>query len=135
MVGAKKKSANKPVKRTQAAAAAGKAATKRVPAKLADPAPTVEPSPEVATLGASEKLVRDSFTMPTSEYEQIAALKARLIAQAHVIKKSELLRAGIAALVSMSDRSLIAAVEKVQRLKTGRPTTKKAPGGKPKKKS
>lgn len=67
------------------------------------------------------KLVRDSFTMPEGEYEQIAALKKRLLAQGMVSKKSELLRAGVAMLVGLTDSALVAAMQKVEVIKTGRP--------------
>ncbi len=64
------------------------------------------------------KLVRDSFTMPEDEYRQIAALKKRMAG----VKKSELLRAGIALLASLNDAQLTATLAKVVRIKTGRPS-------------
>lgn len=67
------------------------------------------------------KLVRDSFTMPKDEYAQIDALKQRAAAQARVVKKSEILRAGIAALAQLSDAELLLALGAVPSLKTGRP--------------
>ena len=67
------------------------------------------------------KLVRDSFTMPDNEYAQIAVLKKRLANADAPAKKSELLRAGIALLASMSETDLLAAVDRVPRIKTGRP--------------
>ena len=60
--------------------------------------------------GGKIKLVRDSFTMPKDEYAQIDALKLRAAAQARVVKKSEILRAGIAALAGLSDAALLAAL-------------------------
>ena len=45
------------------------------------------------------KLVRDSFTIPKNEYAAIDALKARAIALGTSVKKSELLRAGLMALL------------------------------------
>jgi hypothetical protein len=67
------------------------------------------------------KLVRDSFTIPKEEYEVLATLKQRCVALARPSKKSELLRAGIKALAAMSDKSLLAAVQAVPSIKTGRP--------------
>ena len=67
------------------------------------------------------KLVRDSFTIPKEEYEVLAALKQRCVALTHPSKKSELLRAGIKALAAMSDKGLLAAVQAVPSIKTGRP--------------
>jgi hypothetical protein len=68
------------------------------------------------------KLVRDSFTFPETDYAQLAALKQRALSAGHEIKKSELLRAGLAALVAMSDTSLLKALAAVERIKTGRPS-------------
>lgn len=67
------------------------------------------------------KLVRDSFTMPELEYTQLEALKRRALGLAHHAKKSELLRAGVAALAAMDDVTLLAALQAVPPLKTGRP--------------
>lgn len=67
------------------------------------------------------KLVRDSFTMPESEYAQLAALKKRLQAGGVAVKKSELLRAGVALLAALKDADLAAAAGKVEKIKTGRP--------------
>lgn len=67
------------------------------------------------------KLVRDSFTMPEAEYAQLAVLKRRALGLAHHAKKSELLRAGIAALVALDDAALLQALQAVPPLKTGRP--------------
>lgn len=70
---------------------------------------------------ANAKLVRDSFTIPKPEYENLADLKRRALALGIATKKSELLRAGIAAMNGMSDRAFVAAVKAVPSLKTGRP--------------
>jgi hypothetical protein len=70
---------------------------------------------------AKLKLVRDSFTMPEAEYAQLAVLKHRALGLAHHAKKSELLRAGIAALVALDDAALLLALQAVPPLKTGRP--------------
>ena len=67
------------------------------------------------------KLVRDSYAMPEVEYAQIAELKKRLLAQGTAVKKSELLRGGIAALAALSDAELKAVMERVEHIKTGRP--------------
>lgn len=67
------------------------------------------------------KLVRDSYAMPEVEYAQIAELKKRLLAQGTAVKKSELLRGGIAALAALSDAELKVAMARVERIKTGRP--------------
>ena len=56
-----------------------------------------------------EKVVRDSFRMPRSDYEKIAALKQKCADNGISVKKSELFRAGILLLASASDIQLAAA--------------------------
>lgn len=68
-----------------------------------------------------QKLVRDSFTIPKSEYAVLAELKQRAAQLVRPIKKSELLRAGIMALSTMTDRSFLSALDAVPSLKAGRP--------------
>jgi hypothetical protein len=67
------------------------------------------------------KLVRDSFTIPKSEYSVLEGLKVRAANLTRPVKKSELLRAGIAVLSAMSDKAFLAALDGVPSLKTGRP--------------
>ena len=67
------------------------------------------------------KLVRDSYAMPDNEYAQIGVLKKRLSGLGSDVKKSELLRGGIAVLAALSDAELKAAMGRVERIKTGRP--------------
>jgi hypothetical protein len=64
--------------------------------------------------------------MPKIEYEAIATLKARLVRLSRPTRKGELIRAGIAALASMSDAELLLAVERIPSLKTGRPKKSKS---------
>jgi hypothetical protein len=68
------------------------------------------------------KLVRDSFTIPKSEYLALDDLKLRAADLKHPIKKGELLRAGIKALASMTNAQLLIALQAVPTLKTGRPS-------------
>lgn len=67
------------------------------------------------------KVVRDSFTMPETDYEQLKQLKKDCLSRGVNIKKGELLRAGIMALSAMPGDELLALLEKVERVKTGRP--------------
>lgn len=67
------------------------------------------------------KLVRDSYAMPDNEYAQIGVLKKRLASLGSEVKKSELLRGGIAALAALSDAELKAVLGRIERIKTGRP--------------
>jgi hypothetical protein len=66
------------------------------------------------------KLVRDSFTLPDGEYEQIAALKKRCLDAGVPAKKRDILRAAVANLAKLSDSSLVAAVRRLEAIKAGR---------------
>jgi hypothetical protein len=68
-----------------------------------------------------QKLVRDSFTIPRAEYAVLESLKARAANLKRPAKKSELLRAGVAALQRMSDQAFLSVLKDVPSLKTGRP--------------
>lgn len=88
------------------------AVPKAVAAKPAD-------APKVEKLKI--KLVRDSFTMPAEDWALIAQLKERALVFKRPAKKSELLRAGLQALVALPDAQLKAALERLLPLKPGRP--------------
>jgi hypothetical protein len=72
-----------------------------------------------------QKVVRDSFTMPRSDYEKIAVLKQRCLDAGVSVKKSELVRAGLLLLESVSTQRLVATVLAVEIVKTGRPPKSK----------
>ena len=77
------------------------------------------PSP---TLPEEETRVkRDSFTMPMVDYELIAALQKKCLKAQVRANKSEILRAGLAALMAMSEEELARVVEDLPKVKTGRP--------------
>ena len=87
------------------------------PAVSAPAAPKAKPAKEKKV-----KVVRDSFTIPKSEFTQIADMKKRALALGVDIKKSELIRAGLQAIYAMSDASFKKALSAVPALKTGRPS-------------
>jgi len=70
---------------------------------------------------ATVLVIRDSFTMPAADYELINTLKKRCLRLGIAIKKSELLRAGLATLQRLSDPGLAQVVAAVENVKTGRP--------------
>ena len=115
--------------------AASKVAVKPTPAvakvavkvvgKVAAKAAPEAPSKAVAAKAPKIKLVRDSFTIPSDEYALLGELKQRSLAHAHPVKKSELLRAGIKLLATLSDTALLRALKNVPVIKTGRPKAKK----------
>ncbi|TSA07685.1 MAG: hypothetical protein D4R79_16615 [Comamonadaceae bacterium] len=86
------------------------AATKAVKPKAAKPVKEKKP-----------KLVRDSFTIPKAEYSLLDELKQRAGKLASPVKKSELLRAGIKALATMTDSAFLIALKAVPAIRTGRP--------------
>ena len=99
------------------------AARKRAPAAKA--VEVAAPSAEKEPKAKKPKLVRDSFTFPKDEYVAIEALKLRAAQLSHPAKKSEVLRAGLKALVNMSDTALRSALQAVPAIKTGRPKSEK----------
>lgn len=108
----------KPVARTAAtrkSPPAKKAANKPEPL-VAKPAKASKP-----VKAKKAKLVRDSFTMPESEYAQIAELKKRCLVAGVSAKKSEILRAAVANLAKLSDASVVSALRRLEVIKTGRP--------------
>lgn len=83
------------------------------------------PKVEKAEKPKKVKVVRDSFTIPKPEFEQIDTLKKRSLSMGISVKKSELLRAGLLVLRAMSDAAFKSAVATVPVLKTGRPEAEK----------
>lgn len=67
------------------------------------------------------KVIRDSFTMPVSDHELITTIKKRCMSAGIDTNKSEILRAGLAALDGMNDKELSALFEGLTKVKTGRP--------------
>ncbi len=120
---------SRPVKARPAPTAARRSAAKPAPGKV--PARKVAQArvrkveePAAAPAGAriaKVKLVRDSFSIPRSEYQVLQDLKERLVGLARPAKKSEVLRAGIALLATLDDAALLSAVAVVPSIKTGRP--------------
>lgn len=114
-----------PAKKATAAKAAKapKSAAKPVP-KAASKAVVKKPAVKTVEKPADKsrlKLVRDGFTMPQLDFDLIAVLKKRAITLHRPAKKSELLRAGLHALHTLPDESLLAALEGLVQLKLGRP--------------
>ncbi|MFO1337976.1 MAG: hypothetical protein U1F53_07020 [Burkholderiaceae bacterium] len=87
----------------------------------ANAAPADDDTPTDPAELAKAKLVRDSFTIPKAEYAALNELKQRATRLTQPAKKSEILRAGIALLKSLSDKAFLDALAAVPNLKTGRP--------------
>lgn len=81
----------------------------------------VKPEKKHKKKSEEEKVVRDSFTMPQSDYALIAELKEKALAGGVHVKKSELLRAGLRLLAKSTAPQLKRAVAGLEKIKTGRP--------------
>ncbi|MBV6323113.1 hypothetical protein [Duganella violaceipulchra] len=144
------KAAAKPAAAKVAPKAAAKAAPKAVPKAAAKPAPkaaakpaakaapkaAAKPAPKAAPKAAAakpapvdaakdktrkEKLVRDSFTMPEQEYAVLGQVKKACLKAGFEIKKSELLRIGVALISQIDLATLQNVLAGLPQLKTGRP--------------
>ncbi len=118
------KSKAKPEAAEKATAKTTPKPARRAAAKPAD-VPASNGAPPVAAKKKKaekrDKVIRDSFTMPRRDFERIAELKATCLKNGVVVKKSELLRAGLAALAALPEQELLARIASVEPVKTGRP--------------
>lgn len=71
------------------------------------------------------KLVRDSFTMPEDEYKVLGEVKKACIKAGFEVKKSELLRVGVALIRKMDVPALQSVLSTLPPLKAGRPKREK----------
>lgn len=71
------------------------------------------------------KLVRDSFTMPEAEYKVLGEVKKNCLKAGIEVKKSELLRVGVALIREMDPGKLQAVLATLPSLKAGRPKKEK----------
>jgi hypothetical protein len=105
-------------------AAASKTAKKADTKPAANAEATVPPAPAdgKSKRPKKEKVVRDSFTMPKSDYVKIASLKQKCLDSGVRVKKSELLRAALAMLDAVPAKQLLDAINQLEAVKTGRPS-------------
>ncbi|HEU0283077.1 MAG TPA: hypothetical protein VFQ99_04785 [Gallionella sp.] len=101
------------------AATTVKTTSKKAPAEKA--AAPVKEAAKKSKKERKEKVVRDSFTMPQSEYRKIAEIKEICLEAGLSVKKSEVLRAGLKALSGMNAAQLKRALAGLEKIKTGRP--------------
>ncbi|WP_368860343.1 hypothetical protein [Caballeronia sp. BR00000012568055] len=119
--GAGKKPATKSAAKTVSAKPAAKKAVKPA-AKTAAPKTAAAETPAAKTKRVKkEKVVRDSFTMPKSDYAKIASIKQKCLDNGLRVKKSELLRAALSMLDAATDKRIVEAVKALEEVKTGRP--------------
>lgn len=97
-------------------------AVKKPVAKKAAPRTASVPPPErTASQEVRPTLVRDSFTMPEQEYAVLLEVKQACLRAGIDVKKSELLRIGVALLGQLEVTTLQAVLAALPQLKTGRP--------------
>lgn len=113
-----------PAKSTAPKAATKKPAVKKPAAKktAADkPAAKKTAKPEADAKPRKPKLVRDSFTMPEAEYAVLVELKKACLKAGIEVKKSELLRVGVALLKRLDTEGIKPVLAGLPSLKAGRP--------------
>ncbi|MCY7285856.1 MAG: hypothetical protein LH679_20980 [Cyanobacteria bacterium CAN_BIN43] len=96
--------------------------SERTPSQIQEQGKAESQSPTIED--EKPKVIRDSFTLPSSDYDLIATLKQRCLESAINVTKSEIIRAGLHALNTMPDSDLAQVVEGLEKVKTGRPTNK-----------
>ncbi len=109
---------------TKAGAKAGPKANTMTAAKRPAGRPSANSqaaSPAKAAKPKKPKLVRDSFTMPDTEYALIGTVKKAGLTAGIEIKKSEILRIGVALVAKLDAKKLKAAQAALVPLKAGRP--------------
>lgn len=94
---------------------------KPTPARVGRSRTAVAARPAHVRVVPIEKVIRDSFTTPASDYEKIGQLKAKCLKIGRSVTKSEIIRAGLHALESLSLEHLREVIASLEKVKTGRP--------------
>lgn len=128
MATTKKKAAKKtPNKKTSVKKTATISTTRKKPAakvnksNAAKKPATVKKTPIVKVAKPQSAAVKARLTMLQDEFEQLSHLKSRLDIIGRPTKKSELIRAGIQVLATMTDAGLKSAVAKVPVIADNKP--------------
>ncbi|MFJ7565792.1 hypothetical protein ACIQW9_02385 [Herminiimonas sp. NPDC097707] len=111
-----KKPMVKPAKKSVA-----KPVTKSVKTTVAKAPQVAKPAVPTKEKVKKAKLVRDSFTMPEVEYQVLSDVKKAFLKSGVSVKKSELLRAGVALIKTMGLSQLNAVIAALAPIKAGRP--------------
>lgn len=91
------------------------------PARKAVAKPAAKAVERAPVQDARPVLVRDSFTMPEGEYAVLLEVKQACLRAGIEVKKSELLRIGVALLGQLDVATLQGVLAALPQLKTGRP--------------
>ncbi len=113
------KRAATPVVKASSGAAIKPAAARKVIAKPVSVAAVAKEKTK------KEKLVRDSFTMPETEYAALNLVKKACLSAGVEVKKSQLLRIGVRLLSQTDVKTLNALIADLAPLKAGRPKKEK----------
>ncbi|AXA94666.1 hypothetical protein DPH57_10330 [Massilia sp. YMA4] len=118
-----KKAAAKPAAKAPAKApkAAAKPVAKAAAPKAAKPSRAAAAAEVAKEKPRKERLVRDSFTMPEAEYAVLGQVKKACLKAGFEIRKSELLRIGVALISQIDMATLQSVLASLPQLKTGRP--------------
>jgi hypothetical protein len=101
-------------------------AEKKRAGKVAKVARDDDPKPaETKEKTKKTKLVRDSFTMPEAEYAVLGDVKKSCLKAGIAVKKSELLRVGVALIRQLDTAKLKEELDRLPVLKAGRPKKSK----------
>jgi hypothetical protein len=68
----------------------------------------------------SSRVVRDTFSMPPDDYGRIDELRTRAALLGRITTKSELVRAGLHALLALGDAEFLKAINQLERVLPGR---------------
>jgi hypothetical protein len=81
-----------------------------------------KPLSQTANHQPGERVIRDSFTLPSSDYELISTIRKRCLKAGVSVTKSEVMRAGLHALQELPNQDLLEVFKGLAKIKTGRPT-------------
>ena len=87
--------------------------------------PVAKPADDAKDKLKKPKLVRDSFTMPEAEYAVLGEVKKACLKAGIEVKKSELLRVGVALIRQLDTAKLKEILASLPALKAGRPKKSK----------
>ncbi len=82
----------------------------------------LQPKPKKAA--EAEKVIRDGFSMPVSDQQLIQDIRVKGIKLGVESNKSEIVRAGLRALMDLPDNKLTSLLKTIPKIKTGRPVDK-----------
>lgn len=80
-----------------------------------------KPAEEGRVQPTREKVIRDSFSFPPQEHQQIDALLSDVLRQGIRSNKSEIVRAGLVALQNLSSEERHQIIQSLEKPKPGRP--------------